>query len=507
MRLLKTIFSRTMLIALAFLAQVAVMLVVAFGFNQWYWEVQAVSYVLAFFVLLHLFNKKENPAYKLPWLTVILIFPIFGILLYFLFAGHRIPRRQIRAQRAIQEACEPYLKSRHGEEVNALLGKYAGLEKYLNRQAYTAGHLGNRVTHYPSGEACFEGLLRDLAGAEHFIFMEFFIIGSGKMWDAIHAILREKAEAGVEVRILYDDIGSLGRAPVRFAEKMRAEGIACYKFNPVRPIVTNVYNNRDHRKLVIIDGKVGYTGGFNIADEYINETHPHGYWKDTAVRVEGTAVKNMTALFLQNYAAPTKRVGAIAPYLTVDCPRFADGGYVHPFGDGPNPFYPEQVAQDVYQHLIQTAEKRVWIMTPYLVPDYDLLCTLREAALRGVDVRIVVPHVPDKKYVFRLTQSHYASLVSAGVRIYEYTPGFIHAKQALFDDRMAFVGTVNLDYRSLVHHFEDGVLLFDCPCLAEIRADFEGTFATSAPVTEAQCQKRRARGVIDSLLQLFSPLL
>lgn len=327
------------------------------------------------------------------------------------------------------------------------------------------------------------------------------------MWDSIHEILRRKAESGVEVRLMYDDIGTVGMLKSGYFKKLRKEGINCYKFNPFRPVVSGIFNNRDHRKITVIDGRVGYTGGVNLGDEYINENKRLGHWKDTALKIRGSAVENLCKMFLQAFDMTAKSVSDYAKYLDIEYERFADEGYIHPFGDGPKPYYAEQVGENNYINLINRAKKYVYITTPYLIIDHNIESALRNAALRGVDVRIIVPHIPDKKLVFNMTRSHYPYLMQTGVKIYEYTPGFIHAKSLVADDEFAFVGTINLDYRSLVHHYECGAVLYKTPCIALIKEDIDATIAVSQEVTKENYRMGRFARAVNSVLTIFAPML
>ena len=327
------------------------------------------------------------------------------------------------------------------------------------------------------------------------------------MWDSIHRILLEKLAAGVEVRILYDDVGNLGATNSRFYKKLQREGIHCYKFNPIRPVLSGIHNNRDHRKITVIDGRVAYTGGINVGDKYINQKHDFGHWKDTALRIEGPAVDEFTCLFLQLFDDCAKQTTDLAAYLPTDRESFDEGGAVQPFGDGPRPHFPELIAENAVIQMIDAAQRYVYITTPYLIIDHAFLSSLCTAASRGVDVRIITPHVPDKRLVFSVTRAHYVPLLKAGVRIYEYTPGFIHAKSIVCDGEIAFVGTVNLDYRSLVHHFECGAILYRTPCITDIKNDFDATLSLSEEVTPENFHMSKLTTLFCSVLSVFFPLL
>lgn len=508
MRYLNILFSRTILVVISFLVQFGAIFYFVFKPSNYFYIVEMVSLILSFVAAIHMISKNQCPEFKLPWLLILISFPIVGLLLYIMFANRKLSKRQIQSIRKTKQnmlSAQIPIHDRH--EVKKLLDTYHPLEQYLVSVTGTHGHLDNKVTYFSSGEDFFEDLKKSLSQAKEFIFMEYFIIAYGKMWNQIHAILREKIRQGVEVRIMYDDIGSLGRLKTDFHKTLEKEGIKCVKFNPFRPIMSGIHNNRDHRKITVIDGKIGYTGGINIADEYINATHPYGHWKDSAIKICGSGVVNFTAMFLEMFDSATNTVSDYNRYLYIPCPKFEDQGYVHCFGDSPSPFDKELVGEGTIINIINSAKEYVFITTPYIVIDYALMTALRTAALRGIDVRIVAPHIPDKKIVFNVTRSHYKHLLEAGVKIYEYTPGFIHAKNIIADDKLAFVGTINLDYRSLAHHFECGALLCGSPCIVDIKNDFNNLFKVSEEKTEENFKINKFVRVMNSILAIFFPML
>lgn len=509
MKLLKLIFSKFFVIALLFLLQVGLILAGTYFIVERYLAVQIFFGFLAVIAFLTLANKKESPEFKIPWIVLIFLLPFFGISIYVIFSRPRATKKQ--TERLTLIATSTLKRSNalaaNSADMEEFLGKRAGIEQYLYRTSYTSGHLNSDVRYLPSGEDFFASLLLDLKSAKKFIFMEFFIIDYGKMWDAIHSLLIDKVEEGVEVRLIYDDIGATGKLKNNFCKKLRAEGINCVKFNPFRPVISGVFNNRDHRKIAVIDGDIGFTGGANIADEYINEISPYGHWKDTAVRIEGAAVTNLCAMFLQAFDMNAKQFSDYGQYLEVEHKTFGNGGYCHPFGDGPKPYYAEQVGENNYLNMINAAVDFVYISTPYLIIDHNIATALRNAAFRGVDVRIITPHIPDKKIIFSMTRSNYPYLMQAGVKIYEYTPGFIHAKMLVADGELAFVGTINLDYRSLVHHYECGAVIYKSPCVADITEDFEELFKVSEKIDPETFKIGKLSSIANSVLNLFSPML
>ncbi len=508
MKFINIIFSRTILVFLSFLVQFGALFYFALKPSNYFYIVEMISFFLSFFAIIHMISKHQCPEFKLPWLLILISFPIVGLLLYLMFANRKLSKKQIRNIKKTKEnmlSAQIPIHDKH--QVKELLGDHFPIEQYLVNVNGTHGHMNNKVTYFNSGEDFFEDLKESLSKAKDFIFMEYFIIAYGKMWNQIHAILREKIRQGVEIRIMYDDIGSLGRVKTDFFKTLEKEGIRCVKFNPFRPIMSGIHNNRDHRKITVIDGVVGYTGGVNIADEYINVTHPHGHWKDSAIKICGSGVVNFTAMFLEMFDGATNQVSDYKRYLHIDCPKYEESGFVHVFGDSPSPFDKEMVGEGTFINVINTAKEYVFITTPYIVIDYALMTALRNAALRGLDVRIVAPHIPDKKIVFNVTRSHYKMLLDAGVKIYEYTPGFVHAKNVIVDDKLAFVGTINLDYRSLAHHFECGALLYDTPCIVDIKNDFDNLFKVSEEKTKQNFKMNKFVSIMNSILAIFFPML
>lgn len=465
------------------------------------------SVLLTAGMLIYLLNTDSNPAVKLTWCVFIAVSPLFGVLLYFyikLDLGHRTERYLVESAIA---ATEP-LRLRDPAPLDALKKECAGdfnLATYLSRCGFDA-YANTSVRYFPLGEDKFEALKEALRGAEHFIFMEYFIVGEGRMWDEILTLLVQKAREGVEVRFMYDGTCAFTRLPYGYPKKLQALGIQCKMFAPFQPFVTTVYNNRDHRKIAVIDGKIAFTGGINLADEYINAYSRLGHWKDTAIELRGEAVRSFTLMFLQMWCA-SERSRDFEPYLLPpeEC-RVEAEGFVIPYGD--SPMDRELVGEMVYLDMINRAEKNFYIMTPYLILDNETLTALRFAARRGVDVRILLPHIPDKKYAFALAKTHYKALLTAGVRIFEYTPGFVHAKVAESDGRTAVVGTINLDYRSLYHHFECAAWLCRVPAVADIRRDFLETQEKSQEVTlEDVAREKLSTKAMGAVLKLVAPLL
>lgn len=508
---LTVVTGRTFLIVLLLLIQLGLLV---WGFERLGEYIHLGSAFASAVMLIYIMNTDSDPTVKLTWSFIIALVPVLGIPLYFyikLDLGHRAVQKSISRQIAETAAYFPL----HPEEdrdvtkkLRETLPEAASISRYLTSAAGFPPYEHSEVTYFPVGERKFEAMLQDLESAKSFIFMEYFILSPGRMWDAILDILKRKVKEGVEVRFMYDGTCAFGDLPYSYPRELEAIGIRCKMFAPVRPLVSTHYNNRDHRKILVVDGKVAYTGGVNIGDEYINQKPRFGHWKDTAIRIRGEAVRSFTLMFLQMWNANERTVGCCydrylpAPEdIAVDAP-----GAVIPYGD--SPMDRERVGETVYLHLLNTARDYVWIMTPYLILDGETVAALTIAAKRGVDVRLILPHIPDKKYAFWLAKSHYRELVEAGVKLYEYTPGFVHAKVFLADGRMGTVGTVNLDYRSLYHHFECGALLIDTPCLADIRADFEDTLQKSHRVTREDIAHEKFHvKFFGGLLKIVAPLM
>ncbi|MBP3700592.1 MAG: cardiolipin synthase [Lachnospiraceae bacterium] len=449
----------------------------------------------------------DNPDYKVPWLLFVLIIPIAGFMLYFMFYSRTLQKKFIRRldelkSLSYQKDDSPQMAALR-EESSMAYTQATMLCKISDSHLFT----NTRQTYFPLGEDMFASMLEELQKAEHFIYMEYFIIEEGKFWNSILDILKEKAAAGVDVRVLYDDIGCMATLPGDYCKTLGTYGIQATPFSHLRGHADSEFNNRSHRKILVIDGKVGYTGGVNIADEYINEVERFGHWKDTAIRLEGEAVWELTKLFLVDFGINVRRLPEPASQLYPAQPLTQANGYLIPFGDGPSPIYDRRIGKTVIQSMLSAATRYAWMTSPYLIIDNDLCTDLENAALRGVDVRIIVPHVPDKKLVFAMTQSFYPRLMAAGVKIYEYEPGFIHAKSYLVDDDYAMIGTINLDYRSLVHHFENGVWLYRCDANRSLKADLEDTFTKCIPVTPDMLKTNLLQRSLRAIVRIFAPML
>lgn len=470
-----------------------------FDFLQW---------LIVIVTVLHIVNRDMIPEAKIPWLLCVVVLNVFGVAIYGVFSYNRPSKRQRRTFSLLHEQSRKFAKRAFTVgQVKEKYGRWASMSEALALSSETAYVYANTKTEYfPTGEKYFKSLLADLKAAKEYIFLEFFILARGKMWYTVLDVLKEKVKEGVEVRVIYDDIGCMGKLRAGYYKALKKTGIKCMKFNPFVPIVTNLHNNRDHRKIVVIDGKIGYTGGINLSDEYINEIQPFGNWKDTAVRLEGEGVKGLILMFLRLYNLRSRDTEDFSPYIPETYEKFEGEGFVQPYGDGPRPIYNNQFAEDVYINMLSEAKDYVWITTPYLIIDYRMRAAMLSAAARGVDVRIIVPHIPDKKIAFALTRSNFMALIKGGVKIYEYEPGFIHAKSFLADDDMAIVGTINLDYRSLLHHYENAVLMYKTRVNEQLKEDFLKTFEISLLQTEEDAKKNVVWRGICEVAKVFAPL-
>ena len=504
----KLIFQRVVAVSLGILLQIAFLIVMATALRDDVYWIRIGMSVLSWAVIIYIISCSVNPSYKIAWIVLILAFPVAGLTIYLLFGGNKISSYEHRKMQSIEAVAMQQLE----QEEAPLWALAASGSPAFNHARYLYFASGYPIydaadaEYFPGGESCFQAMLDELEKAEKYIFVEFFILAQGKMWGAILDVLQRKAAAGVDVRVVYDDFGCITRLPMQYAKKLRAMGIRAHAFNPYIPILSARLNNRDHRKLLIIDGKVGFTGGVNLADEYINEYERFGRWKDCGILVRGKAVWSMTVMFLSlwDYVDRTEEdVAAFKPEYPEDAPGT---GYLQPFAD--SPLDNEDVGATILQDLISAARERVWIMTPYLILDDKMSTALCVAAKTGVDVRIITPAIPDKWYVHAVTRANYEELTHAGVRIFEYTPGFVHSKVYLGDTHYAVVGTVNLDFRSLYLHFEDAVYLCDAAPVGQIEQDFAVTFPQCREITYANCRHVNIfQRILRALLRMFAPLM
>lgn len=505
-KLLKKVFSRTVVTALLIVIQVAWLAALLLRLGNSLPAIQTVLRILSLVAILFVIKSDMNPSYKIGWILLIAVLPILGGLMYVIF-GNKRPTKYMREMlRAQLEKSAEYLDTQ--ESITGELdGGAAGLFKYLEGSAGYPTAKNTTVRYYRVGEEMYADLLPELEKAEKFIFLEYFIIRPGEMWDGVLEILKRKAAAGVDVRIIYDDMGCIDILPANYNATLEGWGIRTMAFNRFVPAVSLVMNNRDHRKITVIDGKVGFTGGINISDEYINVKERFGHWKDTGLMLKGPGVFNLTLMFLEMWNAFNKDGDGYAEFIPdsfEECGS-ADDGYVLSFSD--SPLDNESVGESVYTDMLYQAKDYIYITTPYLAIDSELQTALCMAAKRGVDVRMITPGIPDKKLVYRLTRSYYPTLLRAGVKIYEYTPGFIHAKSFVCDDKLCVVGTINMDYRSLYLHFECGTLMYNNPEIKQVKKDDLDTMGKCRKVELSDMKTNFLGELFDSFLRSVAPLL
>ena len=458
--------------------------------------------IVGLLITLGLIRNSRSYSYTLPWIVIILVFPLVGTLLYIIIGYNKKRSRRLKSILKSEEKSSKYLiqdESIRKEINNNSRIRY--ITDYTNYPVTT----NNDVSYYPLGEIAFKEMIKELKKANKFIFLEYFIVAPGKMWNSILEILKEKAKQGVEVRVMYDDLGCFSSLKSSYPKELEKYGIKCVVFNKLTPVSGIIMNNRDHRKILVIDGKVAFSGGINIADEYINEKVKYGHWKDNGIKVSGDAVWNYTVMFLTIWNAFKKTDSNYEKYKYKYPKSKEHKGYVIPYGE--TPLDEEVTGQNIYLNIINQANDYVYICTPYLIIDTDMINALTLAAKRGVDVRIIIPGIPDKKIVYSLSESYIEPLVKYGVKVYRYTPGFVHSKMFLADDNIATVGTINLDYRSLYLHFECGLYLENVKCIKEIKNDMIDTLDKSKEVSRKEARPPFLKAVRQAILRLVAPLM
>lgn len=506
---MRKLFLRRIIVSLIIALQVVVLVYFVLSDKPIAKTISAALTLMSFFIVLYIINKKEKPAYRMTWVVLILAFPVLGGLFYLLVHTQASTRRFSARLRQIEEKSSPLMQPKT-DNLPAALASCTGCEhtlRYLQNHEKFPVWQHTQTEYYPLGEAFLPGLLAALERAEKYIFMEYFIVQEGEMWSPILEVLARKAKQGVRVRMMFDDMGCFLTLPADYAKTLESMGIEAAVFNPFVPVASAVQNNRDHRKIASIDGKIAFTGGINLADEYINAIEKHGHWKDSAIRLEGDAAWSLTIIFLQLWEL-TRKTGEdfMQYYPWADAPCTVENdGFVQPYAD--SPMDDENVAEHVYLQMIETAKDYLYITTPYLIVDDNIVSALILAAKSGVDVRVVTPGHWDKKLVHITTRSYYRELVAGGVKVYEYAPGFIHSKTFVADDKFATVGTVNLDFRSLYLHFECGVWLYGAKAVQQVRDDFVQTLAVCTRITPESCVCSGAQRLFQEVLRLFAPLM
>ena len=480
-------------------------IVVAFCYRlHWFAVVAGIAH---FACVLKIIASDDNPDYKVPWLLLVLTLPVVGFMLYFLFYSRKLDKKFIKRIKDVQRYKYSIDDSAVMEELNGVDGRAGSQAMIIRKIAYTNIFRSKEERYYSRGEDMWRDMLDDIRRAESFIFLEYFIIEDGIFWESILDVLKNKVKDGVLVKVIYDDIGCMATLPGNYYRKLNNLGIDAVPFSILRGQANNEFNNRSHRKILVIDGKVAYTGGINIADEYVNEKVKFGHWKDTGIRIAGMAVWELTWLFVSHLGINVRTIKDMPKELYPISDTDHASGFVIPFGDGPKPIYRYNVAKNIIKNMLDTAVNYMYMTTPYLIIDNELCAAIEGAAMRGVDVRIIVPHIPDKRIIFGATRSYYHRLMESGVKIYEYTPGFIHAKSYVCDGKYAMIGTVNLDYRSLVHHFENGVWMYGCEVIRDIEDDIRETIGKSIKIEPEMLKTWIIRRFIRSVVRVFAPLL
>ena len=493
---------RGIIVALGLFAQIWIAFLVYMFLIEHIAIISVFYTILSILLILSLIKSSKNYSYTLPWIIILIWSPLIGTILYVILGKNKNKSKLLKSIVKSDKESKKYLiqDKKLREEFND-----NGRLRYISDFSGFPVTSNNKVYYYPLGEEAFKVMLEELKKAENFIFMEYFIINHGKMWNSIVEILEEKAKKGIDVRVMYDDMGCITTLNSSYPKELEKKGIKCIAFNKLKPLAGIIMNNRDHRKILVIDGKVAFSGGINIADEYINIGSKYGHWKDNSIRIKGEAVWNYTVMFLSIWNAYRHEDKDYNKFKYNFKEEKNKNGYVVPYGE--TPLDEEITGEDVYLNIINQATKYVYIFTPYLIIDTDMINALNLAVKRGVDVRIVIPGIPDKKIVYTLSESYAEPLVKGGVRVYKYTPGFVHAKVFVSDDHIATVGTINMDYRSLYLHFECGCYLEDVDVIKEIKKDLVDTIKISHEISKEEVTPNILKGTWQALLRLVAPLM
>lgn len=503
--ILKLLFSRIGIIGICILVQIVWLFLIIANFRS-YIPLNIILSILSILIVLAIVKSERHLDKKIPWIILIILFPFFGGLLYVFVGANLYSTPMLKKINGNRKNAKKYLiqDSKVIEDVASKdLDVYGQVEYISNYVGYPI-YNNTEIKYFPSGEETYTVMLEELKKAKKFIFIEYFIIGEGQMWQGILDILEQKVKEGVDVRVMYDDIGSIKSVPNKYDKFLESKGIKCVVFNKLKPVIAVIMNNRDHRKIMVIDGNVSFSGGINIADEYINKKERYGHWKDNGIMIRGEATWNFTVMFLKiwnAYRDEDKNFESFRPTIK----GIQGDGYILPYGE--NPLDDEIVGENIYLNIINQAKKYVYIFTPYLIIDNEMISAITLARKRGVDVKIVTPGIPDKKIVFTLTRSYYEMLIKDGVKIYEYTPGFLHSKVFVCDDKIATVGTVNLDYRSLYLHFECGIYIYASKVIEDIKNDTLATMKKSHLISKKECKAGFIKSMFQAILKIFAPLM
>lgn len=507
-KVIKYLSGRLAVTSYLILLQLCLLFVGVLSFSNKFVYFYLIMMIISFICVIVIVNDDSNPTFKIAWIIPILIVPIFGAPLYFIFGKKKVSNKVVnKLVSTFKNTCEILEENSHvTEEITIMDKRVAKQFMYVNNTSYSPVYSNTQTKFLSTGEIFYTNLLIELEKAEKFIFLEYFIIGKGKMWDSVLDILKRKALSGVDVRLMYDDLGTINLLEKNYPKYLESFGIKTEIFNPFHASLDSFMNYRDHRKITVIDGNVGFTGGINLADEYINEVARFGYWKDSSVMLKGDAVSRLTVMFLQiwYYLAENQESQEYSKFMSTV--SYDNDGYVQPFGD--SPLSGHLTGEYAYMNMINNAQKYVYITTPYLVLDNEMITVLKLAADSGVEIRIIMPYKPDKWYVHAVSRANYPVLLNSGIKIYEYTPGFIHAKTIVVDDEMAIVGTTNFDFRSFYLHFENGVLMYKSACVKEVHDDYLKMIDVSKQITlESYYNESRVSRIKGKILKLFSPMM
>lgn len=498
-----TAIKRAIIVIIGVLLQFGFAISIQLFFREHIAIIGIIYELLSVLIVLKILKDSTRISNDLPWIILILLFPIFGTILLITlssnYARSKLLKNIFKSEKEYQQYLNQDIKIRKEIDENDL----DNLKYIIDRSKYPVTK-NNKITYYDYGEKFYPELLKELNKAEKFIFLEYFIINKGQMWDGILKILKEKASQGVEVRILYDDMGSIAMLSTKYPNELKKMGIKCIPFNKVSPFKGIFMNNRDHRKMTIIDGKVAFSGGVNLSDEYININSKLGIWKDNGIKIEGDAIWNLTIMFLTMWNANIKEDKDILKFKYEFKNTEKIDGYVVPYGVAP--LHEDLIGEDVYINIINSAKKYLYIMTPYLIIDTDMTNALIRAAKRGVDVKIIVPGIPDKKIVYTQTSSFFELLSNGGVKIYKFTKGFVHSKVYVSDDKRAVVGTINMDYRSLYLHFENGIYMENVKEIKDVKKDMDETLKDCKKLNDKDIKSSIFKSIWQSILRLFAPL-
>lgn len=503
--ILKLLFSRIGIVAICILVQIVWLLLIVANFRGFI-PLNAILTILSILIVLAIIKSERHIDNKLPWIILIILVPFFGGLLYVLVGANLYATPMLKRINGKDKNKRKYLKQdlRIINDIKSRDLDVYGQVNYISDYVGYPIYNNTDISYFPIGEKAYEVMIEELKKAKKFIFLEYFIIGEGQMWQSILTILEQKVKEGLDVRIIYDDVGSIKSLPNKYDKFLESKGIRCIVFNKLKPIIAVIMNNRDHRKIMIIDGNISFSGGINIADEYINKKEKYGHWKDNGIMIKGEATWNFTVMFLKIWNAYREEDKSFEKFRPTLLNEEKDG-YILPYGE--NPLDDEIVGENIYLNIINQSKRYVYIFTPYLIIDNEMISAITLARKRGVDVRIVTPGIPDKKIVFTLTRSYYEMLIKDGVKIYEYTPGFLHSKVFVCDDKIATVGTLNLDYRSLYLHFECGLYIYAANVIKDIKNDVLETINKSHIISIKECKSGFIKSMLQAILKIFAPLM